>query len=117
MALLIGDVTDPYPRGRGVENDRARRATVLRADHHGAALARSQRPDRAVRVKLEGPRGAVLCCAGPAVARRNDSIPIPMRTVRIEGDVLDLRPLGQLAPHLRGPVSQRGSRVAGAVRD
>src|SRR5215213_10780015 len=35
--LLIGDIADPYSRGRGVEDDRARRDTVLRANHDGTA--------------------------------------------------------------------------------
>src|SRR5215204_3284283 len=115
--LLIGDVTDPYPRGRGVEDDRARRATVFRADQHGTALAGPQGPDRAVGVELERASGAVLCGVGPTVAWWNHGVQVPVRAVRIEGDILDLRPIGQLAPHLRGPVGQRGSRVTGAVRN
>jgi hypothetical protein len=117
MVPLIGDVNDPYPRGRGVENDRARRATVFRADHHGAALAWPQGPDRAVGVELEGARSPVLCGVGPTVARWNYSILVPVRAVGIEGDVLDLRPFWQLATHLRCAVSQRRSRVAGTVRE
>jgi hypothetical protein len=38
-----------------------------------------------------------------------------VRAIRIEGDILDLRLIGQLSPHLRGVVSQRGSGVAGTV--
>ena len=95
--FLIGDIADPYPRGWGVEDDRARRNTVFRADHHSTALARSEGPDRAVGVELEGARGAVLCGVGPARAWRNDGVPVPVRAIRIESDILDLRPFRQLS--------------------
>src|SRR5918998_2678863 len=113
--LLVGDFTDPYPRGRGVENDRARRTTVFGADHHGTALAWPQGPDRAVGVELEGARGTVLCGVGPAGTGWNDGVAVAVRAVGIEGDVLDPGPLGQLAAHRRGVVRQRGSGIAGTV--
>jgi hypothetical protein len=115
--LLVRDIADPYPRGRGVEDDRAGRDTVFRADHDGTALAGSEGPDCAVGVELEGVRGAVLCGVGPALACRNYSVSVVVRAIRIEGDLLDLRPFGKLSPHLRGVVSQRGSGVAGTARD
>jgi hypothetical protein len=113
--LLVGDIADPYPRSRGVEDDRARRDTIFRADHDGTALAGSEGSDGAVRVELEGAHGAVLCGIGPEGAWRNDGVLVPVRAVGIEGDLLDLRPVGQFSPHLRRVVSQRGSGVAGTI--
>src|SRR5215208_8120019 len=112
--LLIGDIADPYPRGRGVEDDRARRDTVLRADHDSTALAWSESPDRTVGVELEGAGGAVLCGVGPAGAWRNYGVTVPVRAIGIESDILDFRPVGQLSLDQGGVISQRGSWVAGA---
>ena len=62
-------------------------------------------------------RVAPFCAASDPQELGGTSIPVPVRAIGIEGDILDLRPVGQLSLDQGSVIGQHGSGVAGTVRE